>query len=106
MEKEIDEQMLILKNIKDYLLIQKNLKAQTQTLEEVFPALAALSVKGIELPDQYIIQSQEPLPEKIVTIVRFDSTVYRSGTNDKKIQLKCSNGKSLAYTFSNLINKD
>lgn len=29
--------MILLKNIKDYLLIQKNLKAQTQTLEEVFP---------------------------------------------------------------------
>lgn len=54
----------------------------------------------MELPDQYIISAQEPLPEKVITIERFDQTVHRSGTMDKKIQFRCSNGKALAYTFS------
>lgn len=92
--------MILLKNLKDFLMIQKNLKSQTQTCEEVFPQLASLSVKGIELPDQYITSMQEPLPEKIITIDRIDSTVYRFGTGDKKLQFRCNNGKVLAYTFS------
>jgi len=60
--------MQLLKNIKDYILIQKNLQSPTQTLEEIFPRLVGLQVKGIELPDQFILSAQEPLPERIVTI--------------------------------------
>lgn len=31
------QQLRIVKNIKDYLMIQKNLKSQTQLLSEIFP---------------------------------------------------------------------
>jgi hypothetical protein len=92
--------MKILKNIKDYLLIQKNLKEQQLHLEDVFPQLTNIQCKGIELPDQYVINSSEPLPEKVLTIERLDSVVNRTGVNEKKIQFRCNNDKSYAYTIS------
>mgnify|MGYP001088005874 CR=1 FL=1 len=85
MTNDILQQMKILKNIKDYLLIQKNLKEQQLHLEDVFPQLTNIQCKGIELPDQYVINSSEPLPEKVLTIERLDSVVHRTGVNEKKI---------------------
>lgn len=51
METDVLKQMQIIKNIKDYLLVQKNLKQLSQNIEEVFPNFSNLNVKGIELTD-------------------------------------------------------
>lgn len=93
--------MQLLKNIKDYILIQKNLQSPTQTLEEIFPRLVGLQVKGIELPDQFILSAQEPLPERVVTIQSIDQAVQRASIIDKRVQFRCSNARTMAYVFSN-----
>lgn len=51
METDVLKQMQIIKNIKDYLIVQKNLKQLSQNIEEVFPYFSNLNVKGIELTD-------------------------------------------------------
>jgi len=94
--------MQILKNIKDFLVVQKSLKVQTQHILDVFPNFANLNVKGIELPDQYIVLPSEPQLQKVITIERIDTTVHRTGWNDKKIEFRCQNSKSSYYLFAGL----
>ena len=88
--------MKLLKNMKDFLLIQKNLKEQSQHLADIFPFLTNLQIRGIELPGQHIINSSEPLPEKIITIEKLEPVVHFA--NEKKLQFKCNNSKSYAFS--------
>ena len=46
----------------------------------------------------------EPLPEKVLTIERLEPVVHRTTLSEKKIQFKCNNGKSYAFTLSTFQN--
>lgn len=99
-EKQQLEQIKIVKNIKDFLLIQNNMRDQDIYLQEESPYLASFPQRGIELPGQYVLSEVEPRPENTIIIERMGTTIQRSGHKDKKLNFRCTNGKNYYYTMT------
>lgn len=89
-----------LKNFKDFLQKKLSLQQMQTNLEEISAFLANFNEKGIELPGQYVINDQEPLPEHTIFIQKFEPMIYRSGINSKKIAIKGSNSKIYAFVMN------
>jgi hypothetical protein len=98
-EKSFLEQMKLIKNFKDFMLIQKQLKDQQPQLQELSQNLANFHTKGIELPCQYVFNFDEPRPESIKMIEKIKPVINRTGHNEKKIEFKCNDGKSYAFAL-------
>jgi hypothetical protein len=98
-ETDFMEQMKLIKNFKDFMLIQKQLKDQQPQMQELSQTLANFNIKGIELPCQYVINHDEPRPETVKMIEKIKPVVNRTGHNEKKIEFKCNDGKSYAFAL-------
>ena len=98
-EKDFLEQMKLVKNFKDFFIIQKQLKDQQPQLQELSQNLANFSIKGIELPGQYVLSFDEPRPETVKMIEKIKPVINRTSHNEKKIEFKCNDGKSYAFAL-------
>lgn len=105
-EKQQLEHIKIVKNIKDFVLIQNNMRDQDIYLYEESPYLAQFPQRGIELPGQYVLSEAEPRPENAIIIERMGTTIQRSGQKDKKINFRCTNGKNYYFTMTPFLHKE
>ena len=53
-----------------------------------------------------MLSEVEPRPENAIIIERMGPTIQRSGHKDKKINFRCTNGKSYYFTLTQCASKD
>ena len=95
-EKNIPKAMLKLRNLRDYLLQVINSRDATMHLEDLSPFLARFTRGSIEIPGQYLVNDEEPLPQRTVYLDRFDSLVHRC-LGSRKLVFKGSNSKQYPF---------
>lgn len=104
--KETNFVMLIrrLKNLKDFLHKRISLTEQRSFLELMSPLLANFNEKGVELPGQFMVSENEPLPQNTIYIQKFEHNLLKGNYTiggalmSKRITMVCSNQRK--YSFS------